>query len=57
MTASAVKLLTEELAGTPWDQQPDGVFVLDAWSATNFGDNQGNAESGSAGGDRVQPAH
>ena len=35
------RLLTEELADTPWDQQPDGVFVLDEWSLVNVAKNDG----------------
>ena len=46
---TAVKLLNEELAGSPWDQQPDGVFVLDDWSAVNVGDNRGTFKVGPAG--------
>ena len=38
---AAVKLLTDEFEGTPWHQQPDGVFVLDEWSVVNVGGNDG----------------
>ena len=39
---AAYALLTEELADTPWGEQPDGVFVLDAdWSLVNFANNDG----------------
>jgi hypothetical protein len=39
--AATVELLTEELAGTPWDEQPDGVFLLDGWSVVNVANNDG----------------
>lgn len=38
---AAISLLREELDGTPWYEQPDGIFVLDDWAAINVGDNDG----------------
>jgi hypothetical protein len=38
---AAYRLLTEELADTPWGLQPDGVFVLDEWSLINVANNDG----------------
>jgi hypothetical protein len=39
--ASTIELLTEELAGTPWEEQPDGVFLLDGWSVVKVANNDG----------------
>jgi hypothetical protein len=43
---SALKLLGDELADIPWDQQPDGIFLLDGWSIINVGDNAGSLKVG-----------
>lgn len=43
---AAVELLNAELADTPWDQQPDGVFLLDGWSAINIADNAASFKIG-----------
>lgn len=37
----AIEILTEQFEGTSWDAQPDGVFILGAWSIVNVGDNRG----------------
>jgi hypothetical protein len=43
---TAIELLTTELRDVPWELQPDGLFVLDGWSAVNVGDNQGALKIG-----------
>lgn len=43
---SALKILGSDLAGSRWEAQPDGVFVLNSWSAVNVADNQGALKIG-----------
>jgi hypothetical protein len=38
---ATLSLLTEELADTPHDERPDGVFLLDGWSIVNIANNDG----------------
>lgn len=38
---AALGLLNDELADTPHDERPDGVFLLDGWSLVNIGNNDG----------------
>ena len=42
----ALGVLRDELPGTDYDQQPDGVYVLGAWSLINCGDNRGSLTIG-----------
>ncbi|ORW32705.1 hypothetical protein AWC19_25320 [Mycobacterium palustre] len=39
--AAAIKLVREEFEDTPWEEQPDGIFVLDGWAAINIANNDG----------------
>jgi hypothetical protein len=45
----AIEILTEEFKDSPWEAQPDGVFILGAWSVVNVGDNNGVLKVGPPG--------
>lgn len=45
----AIEILTEEFKDSPWEAQPDGVFILGSWSVVNVGDNNGMLKIGPSG--------
>jgi hypothetical protein len=45
----AIEVLTGELKDSPWEAQPDGVFILGSWSVVNVGDNNGMLKIGPSG--------
>jgi hypothetical protein len=45
----AIEILTDEFEDSPWEAQPDGVFILGSWSVVNVGDNNGMLKIGPSG--------
>jgi hypothetical protein len=39
---NAIQLVREEFADVPYEEQPDGIFVLDDWAAINVANNDGS---------------